>query len=222
MPAIFDLLPFLLDGLWVTVQVTAGGAVVAAVAALGAGLGRLSKYRVIRAVSATYAEFFRGTSALVQLYWAFYALPLLVGLQIDALPAAIWVLGLNIGAYGSEVVRGAVLAVPKGQREAAVALSLTQRQCLWRIIIPQAVPAMLPPIGNLLIELLKSTALVSLVTLSDLTFRAKLLRDDTPDRVLEIFCLLLLVYFLLSMAITSLVRGLERYLGRRMDRVRSA
>lgn len=115
-------------------------------------------------------EVFRGTSALVQLFWFYFVLPMF-GMKLPALLVGIVVLGANAGAYGAEVVRGAILAVPAGQREAAVALNLTRARTIWRIILPQAVPAMLPPTGNLLIELLKNTALVSLITITDLTFR---------------------------------------------------
>ncbi|CPO73777.1 binding-protein-dependent transport system inner membrane protein [Bordetella pertussis] len=106
-------------------------------------------------------------------------------------------------------MRGAILAVPAGQREAAVALNLTRARTIWRIILPQAVPAMLPPTGNLLIELLKNTALVSLITITDLTFRGQLLRSETL-RTTEIFTLVLLLYFAVALVITGGIRMLER------------
>ena len=121
----------------------------------------------------------------------------------------ILVLGLNAGAYGSEVVRGAIQAVPREQSEAAMALNLTQRQTLWRIILPQALLPMIPPFGNLLIELLKGTALVSLITLSELTFQGQILRAATL-RSGEIFGLILVLYFLLALGISFAMRHLER------------
>src|SRR5690606_33128156 len=120
----------------------------------------------------------------------------------------------NSGAYGAEVVRGAVQGVPQSQREAAIALNFTPAHTLRRIILPQAYAAMLPPTGNLLIELLKNTALVSLITIADLTFRAQLLRADTL-RTLEIFSLVLLLYFATALVITGVVRALERKVARR-------
>jgi polar amino acid transport system permease protein len=119
------------------------------------------------------------------------------------------VLGLNIGAYGAEVVRSSIEAVPKGQIEAAVALNMTHWQTMRHVVLPQAFLMMLPPFGNLLIELLKSTALVSMITVTDLTRAGLFVRDDTL-RTVEVFAVLLLVYFLLSLVITGVVRLLER------------
>lgn len=210
MPPPFDLLPPLLRGLWITVLITAGGAVIAAVAAFAGGLARLSRHAWLSAPALIYIDVFRGTSALVQLFWAYFALPLL-GIRLTAMTVGIVVLGLNIGAYGAEVVRGAVQAVPAEQREATVALNFTERQAMWRIILPQAVLRMIPPFGNLLIELLKSTALVSLITLGDLTFQGQVLRSATL-RSGEIFTLVLLLYFATALVITHGMRLLERRL----------
>ena len=210
MPPPLDLLPDLLGGLIVTLQVTAGAAVLALVMSFLGGLGRLSRTRPVRWVATAYVEVFRGTSALVQLFWVFFVLPF-AGLDLDALTAGIVVLGLNIGAYGSEVVRGALQAVPDGQREAAVALNLSPARTRWRVLIPQALPVMLPPAANLLVELLKGTALVSLITLSELTFVAQTLRADTL-RTAEVFGLVLVLYFGVAMALTAGMRRLERRL----------
>jgi polar amino acid transport system permease protein len=210
MPAPLDLLPSLLSGLLVTLEVTAGGAAVALVMAFAGGLGRLSRIGPVRVLAGAYVEIFRGTSALVQLFWVFFVLPF-VGISVEPMPAGILVLGLNIGAYGSEVVRGAMQAVPVEQREAAVALNLSPARALWGIVIPQALPVMVPPAGNLLIELLKSTALVSLITLGDLTFAAQSLRADTL-RTPEIFSLVLLLYFAVALVLSRGMRRLERRL----------
>lgn len=207
------LLPPLLQGLTVTLQVTAGAIMVAVPMALLAGVGRLARWRTVAWLAVAYIEVFRGTSALVQLFWFYYVLPLF-GLSLPAIVAGILVLGLNSGAYGAEVVRGAIQAVPKGQHEAAIALNMTPGHTLRRIILPQAYAAMLPPTGNLLIELLKNTALVSLITIADLTFRAQLLRADTL-RTFEIFSVVLLLYFATALVITGAVRALERMVARR-------
>jgi len=203
-----ELAPPLLQGLGVTLQIMAGAVVLAVPLALAAGIGRLSSLRPLRWVTAVYVEVFRGTSALVQLFWFYFVLPLF-GVQLPAMLVGIVVLALNAGAYGAEVVRGAIRAVPPGQREAGIALNLTRGQIMRRIVVPQAVPAMLPPAGNLLIELLKNTALVSLITITDLTFRGQLLRSETL-RTTEIFSLMLLMYFAVALVITAGVRLLER------------
>ena len=210
MPPPLDLLPSLLSGAVVTIELTLGAAVVALLAAFSAGLARLSPSRFQRSLARIYVDIFRGTSALVQLFWVYFALPLL-GISLDAMTAGILVLGLNAGAYGSEVVRGAIKSVPREQVEAAIALNLSERQTLWRIVLPQAILTMIPPFGNLLIELLKGTALVSLITLSELTFRGQMLRTAML-RSGEIFGLILLLYFLLSLIITFGMRRLEQRL----------
>ncbi|CAB3658454.1 MULTISPECIES: ectoine/hydroxyectoine ABC transporter permease subunit EhuC [Achromobacter] len=203
-----ELAPPLLQGLAVTLEIMAGAVVLAVPLALAAGIGRLSSVRPLRWIAAVYVEVFRGTSALVQLFWFYFVLPLF-GVQLPAMLVGIVVLALNAGAYGAEVVRGAIRAVPPGQREAGIALNLTRGQIMRRIVVPQAVPAMLPPAGNLLIELLKNTALVSLITITDLTFRGQLLRSETL-RTTEIFTLMLLMYFAVALLITAGVRLLER------------
>lgn len=203
-----ELAPPLLQGLVVTLEIMAGAVVLAVPLALAAGIGRLSSVRPLRWIAAVYVEVFRGTSALVQLFWFYFVLPLF-GVQLPAMLVGIVVLALNAGAYGAEVVRGAIRAVPPGQREAGIALNLTRGQIMRRIVVPQAVPAMLPPAGNLLIELLKNTALVSLITITDLTFRGQLLRSETL-RTTEIFTLMLLMYFAVALLITAGVRLLER------------
>jgi polar amino acid transport system permease protein len=216
MPRPFDLVPLLLAGAGVTVELTLGAAAVAGAAALLAGLGRLSRAGPVRWLAGGYVEVFRGTSALVQLFWVYFALPLF-GIRLDAMAAGILVLGLNTGAYGAEVVRGAIRAIPRGQREAATALNLTGAQAMWHVILPQAAVAMLPPAGNLLIELLKNTSLVSLITLGELTFSGQVLRAETL-RTAEIFSLVLAIYFLLALAMTCGVRALERRVSPGLDR----
>jgi polar amino acid transport system permease protein len=118
-------------------------------------------------------------------------------------------LSLNIGAYGAEVVRGAVLSVPAGQIEAAIALNFTRWQRIRRIVLPQAVVAMVPPFGNLLIELLKATALVSLVYLQDLTFQGQIVRAATGNTAMTFFGLLV-GYGVIALVLTILMRLVER------------
>lgn len=214
----------LLDGARVTIQLTFFGGLLGTVLAVLSGLGSRSSWRAARGVSRGYVEFFRGTSEIVQLFWFFFGLPLLAPALPDFIPerivrltpleAGVAVLALNTGAYGSEVVRGAIQAVGQGQREAAVALSLTPFQRMRHVIFPQAVLAMLPPYGNLLIQLLKGTALVSLITLSDLTFEAQKLRVNRTADSLTVYSTILVMYFIMALAITAVVRLLERHFSR--------
>jgi polar amino acid transport system permease protein len=209
--------PRLLDGALVTCAQFILAALVACVAALAAGLGRLSSLWPVRSLSVVYIELFRGTSLLVQLYWIFFVLPLF-GISLPKFEAGFLSVGLNVGAYGAEIVRGAIQAVPRGQWEAGYALSMSPAKRMRRIILPQALVLMLPPWGNLMIELLKGSALVALIAVPDLMFVAKQINGAT-FRSAEAFGAALLVYYLLArVLITPAMRGLERAMARRLGR----
>ncbi|MCM2463624.1 ectoine/hydroxyectoine ABC transporter permease subunit EhuC [Pseudomonas sp. CG7] len=209
-----ELLPLLIQGAWGTLQVTFFGSLLAIVAAVLAALGRLSPWRALRWFSITYIEVFRGTSLLVQLFWLFFVLPLPpFNVELSPYAVAIVGLGLHIGAYGAEVMRGAISSVAKGQYEACTALNFSGFTRFKRIILPQALLAAIPPGTNLLIELLKNTSLVSLITLSDLSFRARQL-DQATFQTLEVFSLALVLYFILAQAINFGMRNVERRLSR--------
>jgi polar amino acid transport system permease protein len=208
-------LPGLLQGAALTLQLTVLGCALAVVAGIAAGLGKMYGPG-IRWLANFYIEIFRGTSALVQLFWLFFVLPQF-GIMLDAFTVGVLGLGLNVGAYGAEVVRGAVSAVPRGQWEAATALNMSRAQMLRRIILPQALVAMIPPWGNLFIELLKSTALVSLITLNDLAFKAQQM-NQTTMKTLPIFTLVLLIYLAMSLLLTIGMRLLEQRASRGLTR----
>lgn len=203
----------ILDGLVVTLELCAGGAALAILLAFLAGLGRLSIDPIVRGVARVYVELFRGTSVLVQLFWFYFAFPLLLGIELPAMVAGVLVLGMNVGAYGAEVVRGAIQDVPIGQHEAAVALHLTRWQRFRHVIVPQALPSMLPPAGNLLIELVKASAVVSMITIGDLTYAADRIREHTLQTGMA-YGIALLLYFAIAQAIMFGIRRLERRLGR--------
>lgn len=205
----------ILQGAVVTLQLTFLGCALALVMAFLAGLGRLSRFAPVRWLATVYIEFFRGTSVFVQLFWAYFVLPLM-GVPVTPMQAGVLALGLNVGAYGAEVVRGAVLAVPKEQHEACVALNLTRWQCLRHVILPQALVLMLPTFGNNAIELLKATAVVSLISLADMTFQAQVVRAQTGNTAVP-FLTILVLYFLIASAIAATVRGLERRLSAGLD-----
>jgi len=209
----------ILDGALVTVELTAMGGVLAVVAAFVAGLGRVSRFRALRWLATAYIEFFRGTSIFVQLFWVYFVLPF-AGLTLTPLEAGVLALGLNVGAYAAEVVRGAILAVPRDQVEACIAVNLTRFQRMRHVILPQALPLMLPTFGNNAIELLKGTAVVSLISLNDMTFQAQVVRAQTGSTLIP-FTAILLLYYLMSLAISAGMRWLERRVTRGLDGVRS-
>lgn len=211
---LYDYLPAMLAGAWVTVQVTVISIPLALALGFGSALLRQSEWWVVRAGAASYVEFFRGTSELVQLFWLFYVLPYF-GIRLEPFTVGILTLGLNLGAYGSEVVRGAILAVPKGQFEATTAINMPKWRAMRRIILPQAIPLSIPPWGNLLIQLLKSTSLLSLITIHELTFEADQLNNDTFETT-QIFTLALLIYLVMALILTFCIRLVERRYGSRM------
>jgi len=211
-------LTMILEGAAVTAQLTLLGSVLALVVAFIAGLGRLSPLAPLRWLATAYIEFFCGTSIFVQLFWVYFVLPF-AGITLSPLLAGVLALGLNVGAYGAEVVRGAILAVSKDQIEASVALNFTRFQRMRHVILPQAIPLMLPTFGNNAIELLKATAVVSLISLTDMTFQAQVVRSQTGSTLFP-FATILVLYFLMALAISAVVRGLERRLTRGLDGVR--
>lgn len=207
----------LLQGAWVTVQLTIYSTILGTIFAFAFGIGKLSHSWSVRIPSATFVEIFRGTSLLVQMFWLFYALPMFghfIGLDMRIPPvvAGILALSANIGAYGAEVVRGSIQAVSKQQYEAALALNFTPRQTLWRIALPQALPEMMPPFGNLAIQNLKDTSLVSLITIADLAFDAERLRNITQDST-TIYVIVLFMYFGMALVLAFLINFLARRIG---------
>jgi polar amino acid transport system permease protein len=214
--SLWDFLPFFLGGIPVTLEVTFLAMLVAVPVAFILALGRKSPHAAVRWPSGFIIEFFRGSSALVQLFWAFYVLPLF-GISLPPLVCGVLVLGVNEGSYMSEIVRAGLDAVPKGQREAAVALGLPAHYRLFRIILPQALSVMVPPFGNELITTLKFTALVSLVTIQDLSFRASLI-GDTLGQSGPIFGLTIIVYFIIALIFGGFMRLLERAVACRTGR----
>jgi polar amino acid transport system permease protein len=205
-----------LDGFLTTLELLIFSGLLAFVLAFLLGLARISPFAPLRAITIVYIEFFRGVSLLVQLFWLFFVLPFF-GIYLEPMTTAILGLGLCNGAYGAEIVRGAIEAVPRGQIEAAIAVNYTRLQRIWKVVLPQAVPAMLPPLANQTIDLLKATSLVSLITIKDLSFQALTLRETTM-RTLEPFSAVLVGYFILAMAVSRLFRLLEHYFDRGLDR----
>jgi polar amino acid transport system permease protein len=207
----FDLLPTMLRGLSVTINLTIFGSLLALIIAIFTGILRSSPFRLVRGLASVYVEIFRGTSILVQLFWIFFVLPLPpFNLEISPFVAGVLALGLNVGAYGAEVVRGAIQSISRGQIEASIALNMTRGLMMRRVILPQALVRIIPPFGNLLIELLKATSLVALITLADVTFQANTLRQSMGvRRIPEIYVLLLAIYFLIAYPITLGVRWVE-------------
>jgi polar amino acid transport system permease protein len=198
-------------GTLLTLKVFFWSALLSTICALVAGIGRLSRFRFVSFSAVCYIEFFRGTSVVVQLFWLYFALPFF-GINLSAFHASIIGLGLCFGAYGAEAVRGAILAIPRGQGEACTALNFSSTQKIIHVILPQAVLIMLPAYGNVLIMLLKGTATASMITVPELTFQAYSLNVRTFETV-PIFAAVLAIYFVLALVLSRTIRLLERAFG---------
>ncbi len=206
-----------LDGTLITAGQFFLSAALAIAIALVAGLMKLSDNALIRTPAVVYIEIFRGTSLLVQLYWIFFVLPLF-GITLEKFTAGFVAVGMNLGAYGAELVRGGIQSVPKGQWEAAYALSMSPARRMWRIILPQALVNMLPPWGNLLIELLKGTALVSLISVADLMFEAKQINGSTFLSAQAFGTALIIYYIFARLIVTPFMRWLETVMARKIGK----
>jgi His/Glu/Gln/Arg/opine family amino acid ABC transporter permease subunit len=206
-------LPTLLEGAKLTVLLSLATFCLAIAIALLVALGRLSRFRPLRIVLTAYVEFIRGTPGLVQIYYIFYVLPVW-GLTLNAALAGILGLGLNYGAYLSEVFRGGIKSVPPTQREAATTIGLTYFQTLRFVILPQAFRNVLPPTVNYFLSLFKDTSLLSVITIQELTFSGLLLISTTFNSFV-ILTEIAIIYFVMCYPIALLSTYLEYRLHRR-------
>lgn len=207
-----DVLPQLLKGAVVTLEVTAISAVLAFVLSFVVAFARMSPYRAVRLATTTYVEIFRGTSALVQLFYLFYILPI-VGIKMSALTTGVLGLSLNMAAYGSEIVRSAITSIGRSQHEASAALGLHKWQAMRLVVLPQAMVMVWPAFGNLLVELVKASSLVSLIALTDLTFSGVQMVIST-GLVFETWTMVMVIYFVIAYPLSLLSGFAERRAGR--------
>ncbi len=217
--ALGEALPRILDGVGLTLILTAGGAALALLIAVTLGLMARQRNVLLRGTARTIIEFFRGTSLVVQLFWFFFVLPQL-GVDLNAIFVGILALGLNYGAYAAEVVRGSINSVQSGQWEATQALSMSKLHRMRRIIFPQAWALMIPSLTNLLIHLLKGTAIVGYITLYDLTFHTDQLRIQT-DTYFALGLVGLVGYFVIAYVLTLIMNALEVRAKHRLGRGQS-
>jgi polar amino acid transport system permease protein len=207
-----------IDGTLITLGQFGLAALVAIVAALVSGLMKMAHSKTMRAVAITYIEIFRGTSLLVQLYWFYFVLPLF-GFTLEKFTVGFLTVGLCYGAYGAELVRGAIQSVPRGQWEAALALNMSPAKRMQRIILPQALVAILPPWGNLMIEILKGTALVALISVADLMFETRQVNNNTYLSAQAFGTTLIIYYIFARFMVTPVMRWLERVMARKIGRM---
>ncbi len=209
------------DGARVTLQILAASFLLGVVLSLVVGVARLSERRWVRAVAFAYVEVARGISSIVLLFVIAIAVPILFQIQQSSLIVLGSIaLGVNMGGYGAEIVRGSIQAIPRGQTEATIALNLSPTQRLRHVILPQAMRLILPPMGNLTIEILKGTALVSLIGLTDIMQATRLINQQrlftqSASDLTALYLNVLVIYFVLSQVINGAFRLAERRLERR-------
>jgi polar amino acid transport system permease protein len=206
--AVTDSWPLLISGLKLTVEATLGGSIIALVLGLVLALIRMVRVPILWRLLVVATEFLRGTPLLVQLYFAFFVLPTL-GIKMSGLTTGICVLGLYNAYYMAEVYRAAVQTVAREQIEAATALNLPALRRWRAVVLPQALPAAVPALGNYVIAMFKESALLSTITVGEMLYKAQSYGQDTY-RYVEPLTVAGLLYFLVSYVASVTVRWLER------------
>jgi polar amino acid transport system permease protein len=203
----------ILTGLSVTIAYTIGTILLGLIVGLITGLLRLSRNPIITAPLAAYVEIFRCTPLLVQIVWFYYALPVVIGVDIPAHVAATLVLSLYTGAFYAEIIRGGVNSIERGQWDAARAIGMRRGQVMRHVILPQAVKRMIPPFMNQSIIQLKNTSLVSTIAVADLLYEGTIITAATY-RPLEVYTMVALIYFIVLFPLTLAAQQIERRLAR--------
>lgn len=203
--------PLLLTGTAATVVLTLGVEVVSLVLGLVATLARLTRLRVLALPVGVYVDFFRGTPLLIQLYWVYFALPLALNRDVPTVVSAVAALCLHMGAYQAETVRAGIQAVHKGQMMAARGLGMSYAMAMWRVVIPQAVRKVTPELISNFVQVLKGTAIVSVLGFPELMYYANLV-NSFAFRSVEVYTTAALIYFALALPISLLARRHEKAL----------
>ena len=208
----WQMMPYLLRGAVVTIQISVLAMALALVLGLIAALGRLSRHWLPRAIAGFYIEVIRGTPLLVQLFIVYYGLPT-YGIRLDPFTAGFLTLGVHYGAYLSEVYRAGILSVDRGQWEAAASIGMKRNLMMSQIVLPQAIRTILPPIGNYFISMLKDSALVATISVVEL-LRTGQLRVAVTFRAMDIYLMVAAIYLAMSYPLSMLVRRLEKRMSR--------
>lgn len=205
------ILAFIPDGILQTFLVTVSAIIIALFIGLLTGLGRISRNKLIKKIATIYVEIIRGIPLLVQLFYIYYALGSFF--QLPRLLAAILAMSICYGAYLGEIFRGGILSIPKGQMEAALALGFSRGQAIRKIILPQTIRVILPPVGNEFIALLKDSSLVSILAVSDLLRRGREFASASFE-YFETYTMVALIYLILTLFFSKLVSIMEKRLNK--------
>lgn len=206
---IWDNIPILLQGAVITIQITVMAVGCGFFIGMIAALANLSRFKIVRLLVKCYVELFRGTPLLVQIFMIYFALPMVIGQSINPYVAAVTACSINSGAYVSEFFRAGIQSIDKGQMEAGRSLGLTWAQTMRYIVMPQAFKAIIPPLGNEFIAMMKDTSLVSVIGFEELTRRGQLIIARTYGSF-EIWTAVAIIYLIMTLSISQLVAFLER------------
>jgi polar amino acid transport system permease protein len=196
-------------GLWMTIKLTLICVVLGCSLGFFIGLARTSRSSILRAISSVYVEFFRGTPVLVQLFWIFFCLPLILGVELSNLTSGVIALTLYMGAITSETFRASLKSIGPEQLDACVALGLPRRVQVTNVILPQAVLRAVPTLLSSCVSLFKESALVSAVGMADLMFVGQNISNNTA-RPIEVLTVVALIYFVIAFPLTRAVTLVER------------
>jgi His/Glu/Gln/Arg/opine family amino acid ABC transporter permease subunit len=202
----------LLEGAALTVGLTVLTMLLAVPGGIVLALMRLSSNKLLQSASLAFVEFFRNLPLILVIYWVFYVMPMAVDFQLSPLVTALVALVLNISAYNAETFRAGINSIRKGQMEAALAVGMSRRQAMFKVVIPQAGRRILPVIASTWVSLLKDTSLVSVIAVSELAYSAMQIRAQT-FRVLEMLTAMAVLYWLMGYPQAKLVDWIHRKYG---------
>lgn len=197
-----------LKGAWITIQYTIAVVIAGFVLGMVLGLMRSSRNRLFSILARCIIEPFRCTPVLVQLFWFCYALPVLIGVELTPAFAAFIALTFYGGAFYAEIVRGGIVSIDNGQREAGQALGMRRWQVMWRIVLPQAIQRMIPPLVSQSIMQLKNTSLFTVIAVPDLMYQGETIAHEIY-RPLEVYTVVAIIYFAILFPITCLAQRME-------------
>ncbi|QNG61301.1 amino acid ABC transporter permease [Bacillus sp. PAMC26568] len=212
-PAIAPSIPFILQGIPVTLKIVGLSALIGFILAVILALFKISRIKPLMWIADAYTSIFRGTPLILQLLIIYYGAPQILGFEIDPYPAAVATFALNSGAYISEVIKAGIMAIDKGQREAAMALGIPYSKMMKDIIFPQAIKNILPALMNEFITLTKESAIVTIIGVQDI-MRSSYIVGGQTYRYFEPILIAGLIYYVMVMILTLLGKLVERRMAR--------
>ncbi|HFD0404674.1 TPA: glutamine ABC transporter permease GlnP [Klebsiella quasipneumoniae subsp. similipneumoniae] len=206
---IWDALPLLMQGLQLTLIISLSGLLGGLIIGLLAGTCRALGGAISKMVSLVFVELIRGTPIMVQVMFIYFALPMVLPVRIDPVPAAIITIVINSGAYIAEITRGAILSINKGFKEASLAMGLSPRSTLWHVIMPLAFRRMIPALGNQWIISIKDTSLFIVIGVAELTRQGQEIIAGN-FRALEVWTAVAMIYLFLTLCLSFLLKQVEK------------